>query len=400
VTSQLRENRLKKASPFAFIGVVVSFLSLTVLPLSGCSALPTAGPSAKEVVKEETLNNKKRFDIVDIDWHVLRALALEPKASFYEKFKNYGKPPPPKIGIGDSLAVTIFAAASGGVFAGSQGSDAPQRVALPVQLVGPDGAISVPYAGRIRAAGRLPVEVQHEIERRLDGKAIEPQAIVTIVKSVSDTATVSGEVVAGARIPLSLNGEHLLDLMAAAGGARAPLYDTFVRLSRGGATVTIPMERLVSDPAENIYAWPGDVLTVVRTPQSFTVLGATSKNAEVGFGAERLSLIEAVAKAGGLVDERADPNGVFLFRYEPASIVSTLHTDNLGTGPNGSSPIVYRLDLRDADAYFLAQQFPVENKDVLYVANAPSSDLRKFFGLLGTLTGPVLTGFAAKGAVR
>lgn len=399
MTSQWRENRLKKLGALGFGALAVFFVFPVVLPLSGCSTLPTAGPSASEVVKEDVFDNKRRFDVVNVDWRVLRALALEPKASFYEKFKGYGKPPPPRIGIGDSLAVTIFAAAGGGVFAGSENSGDSQVIALPVQRVGSDGAISVPYAGRVPAAGHLPVQVQHEIQRRLASKAIEPQAIVTIVKSVGDTATVSGEVVAGARIRLS-DGERLLDLIAAAGGARAPLYDTFVRLSRGGTTLTIPMERLVSDPSENIYAWPGDVLTLVRVPQSFTVLGATGRNAEVNFGAERLSLIEAVAKAGGLLDQRADPNGVFLFRYEPSKVVSRLHIDNLRTGPEGSSPVVYRLDLRDPDAYFLADRFPVENRDVLYVANAPSSNLQKFFGLLGTLTGPVLTGFAAKGAVH
>ncbi|HEV2303039.1 MAG TPA: polysaccharide biosynthesis/export family protein [Stellaceae bacterium] len=361
--------------------------------LVGCAALPTAGPSAKEVVKQEIVRHRRRFDLVDIDRQVVGVLSARPRASFYERFSGYGKPPPATIGIGDALAVTLWEGAAGGLFATS---DPPpggsQSVAIPVQVVGPDGGISVPYAGRVPVAGRLPVEVQHEIERRLGGKAIEPQAIVTLAKSVTDSATVSGEVVSGARLPLSLNGERLLDLIAAAGGAKSPVYDTFVRLSRGGVTVTIPMERLVSHPAENIYAWPGDVLTLVRVPQSFTAFGATGRNAEVEFEARRLSLIKAIAKAGGLVDQRADPEGVFLFRYEPAAIVEALHTRNLETGPGGSSPVVYRLDMRDADAYFLAQRFRIENNDVLYVANAPLTDLQKFFTLLNTLTGPVITG--------
>jgi polysaccharide export outer membrane protein len=361
--------------------------------LFGCAALPTAGPSASEVVKQEVVRHRQRFDLVDIDRHVVSVLAGRPKASFSERFGNYGKPPPAKIGIGDAVAVTIWEAMPGGLFATSDATTGSlQPVRLPVQAVGPDGAISVPYAGRVPVAGRLPADVERDIEKRLAGKAIEPQAIVTVAKSVTDTATVSGEVVSGARLPLALNGERLLDLIAAAGGAKSPVYDTFVRLSRDGVTATIPMERLVSHPAENIYAWPGDVLTLVRAPQSFTAFGATGRNAEVAFDAEHLSLIEAIAKAGGLVDQRSDPEGVFLFRYEPAATVEALRTGDLKTGPGGSSPVVYRLDMRDADAYFLAQRFPVENKDVLYVANAPLTDLQKFFTLLNTLTGPVITG--------
>ena len=52
-------------------------------------------------------------------------------------------------------------------------------------------------------------------------------------------------------------------------------WTSFVRLSRDGVTVTIPMERLVSDPSEDIFAQPGDVLTLVLTPQTYSVLGAT-----------------------------------------------------------------------------------------------------------------------------
>ena len=76
-------------------------------------------------------------------------------------------------------------------------------------------------------------------------------------------------------------------------------------------TATIPMEALVSDPAENIYAYPGDVLTLVRLPQSFTVFGATGLNTQVNFTAERMTLVEALAKGGGLQDLRSDPGGVF-----------------------------------------------------------------------------------------
>ena len=192
---------------------------------------------------------------------------------------------------------------------------------LPDQVVTPDGAISVPFAGRVRAAGRTPLQVQEKIQQSLAEKAIEPQAIVTISKTVTNTATVSGEVVSGARVPLSVGGDHLLDVIAAAGGAKAPVYETFVRLSRGGVTATIPMDQLVSDPAENIYAWPGDVLTLVEVPETFSVFGATTQNTEVPFGAEKISLDEALAKAGGLQDLRADPQGIFLFRFEPSRVV-------------------------------------------------------------------------------
>jgi polysaccharide export outer membrane protein len=367
--------------------------------LAGCSALPTSGPTASDIVKQEIQGNRTRFDLVDIDENVVRALAAAPHESFQARFKKYGKPPEPTIGVGDVLSVSIWEAAGGGLFGASPTehvSAGSRSVTIPDQVVTQDGAISIPFAGRIKAAGLKPVQVQREIEERLAGKAIEPQAIVVVAKSLTNTATVTGEVIGGARVPLSLKGDRLLDLIASAGGARAPVYETFVRLSRDGVTATIPMETLVSNPAENIYAQPGDVLTLVRLPQSFTVFGATGTNTQVNFTAQHMTLVEALAKSGGLQDQRSDPAGVFLFRYEPPPVINKLGRPVLATGPEGTTPTVYRLDLSDARSYFFAQRFPVEDKDILYVANADLDELQKFFTLLNTLTGPVITGIVVK----
>ncbi|MBV8889023.1 MAG: polysaccharide biosynthesis/export family protein [Alphaproteobacteria bacterium] len=367
--------------------------------LAGCSMLPTSGPTVSDVQHQEVKDNQTRFDLVDIDDKVVATLLAEPVESFHARFKKYGKPPRPKIGIGDTVVVSIWEAAGGGLFGASATdhvSAGSRSVIIPEQVVGDDGAISVPFAGRVPVANRFPLQVQHEIEQRLAEKAIEPQVIVTVIKSVTNTATVTGEVVSGARVPLTLKGDHLLDLVAAAGGAKAPVYETFVRLSRDGITATIPMETLVADPAENIYAQPGDVLTLVRTPQSISVFGATGTNAQVNFLGERMTLVEALAKAGGLQDMRSDPAGVFLFRFEPPKVVRALGRAPLATGPDGTSPVIYRLDLSDAKSYFLAQRFPVEDKDIIYVANAELNELQKFFTLLNTLTGPVITGIVVK----
>ncbi len=380
----------------------VAVMGLLACVMAGCSALPTAGPTASDVRSQEVKDNQTRFDLVDIDDNVVAAVLAEPRESLHARFKKYGRPPQPKIGVGDFVAVSIWEAAGGGLFSASPTehvSAGSRSVTIPEQVVGRDGGISVPFADRVPVAGRLPVEVQRTIEERLAGKAIEPQVIVTVTKSLTNSATVTGDLVSGSRVPLSLKGDRLLDLIAAVGGAKAPVYETFVRLSRDGVTATIPMESLVADPAENIYVQPGDVLTLVRLPRSFTAFGATGANAQFPFTSEKMTLVEGLAKAGGLQDLRSDPAGVFLFRFEPPRIVSSLGRPQLHTGPDGSSPLVYRLDLRDAKSYFLAQRFPLEDKDIIYVANADLNELQKFFTLLNTLTGPVITGVVVKGVV-
>lgn len=171
---------------------------------------------------------------------------------------------------------------------------------MPEQVVARNGTITIPYAGLIVAAGRTPAEVQRAIVARLAKKAIEPQVLVVDRGGPAHTVAVTGAVVHGARIPLSLAGDRVLQVIAEAGGARAPVHDLFVRLSRGDVTATLPLDLLVKEPAENVYVWPGDVITLIRLPQTFSVFGATKINAQIPFGAATLNLSQALGKMHGL----------------------------------------------------------------------------------------------------
>jgi len=264
-------------------------------------------------------------------------------------------------------------------------------IVVPDQVIGADGAISVPYVGRVPVADSTPLQVQETIEQRLAEQIVQPQAIVTVTKSTSDSATFFSDQATGARVPLSAGGKRLLDVIVTAGGSKSTFYDTSVRLSRNGQTAAIPMTALVSDPQENIYVWPGDIIALVQKPDRFSVFGATTNNTEVPSGADRLNLAQAIATAGGLQDQRADPDGVFLFRFEPPSVVNALGVPDLANRSGGSSPVLYRLDLRQVGGYFLAERFAVEDDDLIYVANAPMTDLQKFFTLIGTITGPMIS---------
>ena len=169
-------------------------------------------------------------------------------------------------------------------------------------------------------------------------------------------------------------------MIAAAGGVRAPVNETFVELSRGSTTSRVPLSRIIANPEENIYLHPNDVLTMVRDPQKFIAYGATGQNAEIPFEADGITLAEALAKAGGLNDNRSDPQGVFVFRYEVAPIARSLRPALPGQ-PRTLTPIVYRLNLTDANSLFLEQGFRIANRDLIYVSNAPSTDVQKVFNI-------------------
>jgi polysaccharide export outer membrane protein len=271
---------------------------------------------------------------------------------------------------------------------------------IPDQMVSRDGTISVPYAGRIPVVGLTPSEVEQTVVQRLTGKAIEPQALVTLTRNVSNSVTVTGEVTTGARVPLTAKGDRVLDVVASAGGVRGSVHDTFVRLTRSNNTVTVPMEEILANPQENVFMRPGDILTLVKEPQSFTAFGALLKNSVIPFDTIGLTLEEGVAKAGGLMDSKSDPDGVFLLRFEPPSIVHELAPERDLDRRERLIPVVYRLSLRDAKSYFLARSFRMRDKDVLYVANSTGAELQKFLNLIGTVTSPVISGVSIAGAVR
>lgn len=367
------------------------------LAVAGCSYLPSQGPSASDVVSGGATSAEvaPRYLVVNLDRRAIDILKKEPNLSLSGRFGRRGGAGSSVIGIGDSVSVTVWEAASGGLFSSASinGVTAGSHsAAIPEQVVGRDGDITIPYAGRIRVAGSTTAQVERAVVSRLQGKAIEPQALVTVTRNLSNTVTVTGEVTNGARVPLSAGGDRVLDVIAAAGGIRAPVPEVFIDLSRGGATAKVPMQALLNHPEENIYVRPRDVLTVVREPQTFTVFGSAGRNALVPFDAIGITLEEAVAKAGGILDSSADPAGIFLFRSERAAVARELDPAYPIDPADRVVNVVYKINLRDAATYFLARNFAIRNKNVICVAAAPAMELYKAMQLFITLTQPALTG--------
>jgi polysaccharide export outer membrane protein len=386
----------------------IIFLAVATL-LTDCSALPTSGPLASEVASQEkTQGTLGGFILVDVDERVASISASQPRESLKRVFTG-GRPPPDlRVGVSDSVLVTIWEAAAGGLFSAAPsalGASAGSRTAtIPEQVVARDGTIEVPYAGRIKVAGLTPAQIEQEIVNALTHKAIEPQVVVTISKNLSNTVTVGGEVSGGGaqgqRVPLTTKGDRILDVIAAAGGMRVPSTDAFIRLTRGRQTVSVAYNAILAHPEENIYAMPGDVITVVRDPQTFTAFGGTGRNAQVPFDAAGITLEEAIAKAGGLLDYRADPAGIFLLRFEPTTLVTELVPGRILPSQGDLVPVVYQLNMRDANSFFLARSFPMRDKDMLYVANSASDPWQKALGLFGTVMAPATFGASVYGAVK
>ncbi len=373
----------------------------TALSVDACSILPGSGPSREDISESGTAtagDPDKAFAFIEVDDFSLDVLAKRASPGLRGYFGDYRPPATQPIGVGDALQITIWEAASGGLFSAPVAdrlSPGPRSATIPDQVVGRDGSVTVPYAGRIEVAGRTQQQVEAVIIERLKGKAIEPQVLVNVSRNVSNSVTVSGEVANGARVPLTLRGDRIMDVIASAGGYRSPVHETFVSLTRGQRTARAPIQALLDNPGENIYVRPGDILTVERSLRTFTVAGATGANALVPFDARGITLEEAIGKSGGLQDMRADPEGVFVLRFEPIQLAREYPYVSPTLLSKGAVPVAYHLNLRDPKAMFQARRFAMRDKDILYVSNSPVTEAGKFFELLGMVTQPAFNGAAA-----
>jgi len=369
--------------------------------VAGCAWMPANGPAGEDVRAGQRDPEGLPYALVKVTPEVERVLAANaPRLG--AMFRDSRPAKPITFGVGDVVSVTIFEAAAGGLFIPSEAGVRPGNfVALPNQSVDTAGNISVPYAGTVRAAGRTQVQVQQDIVDALKNRAIEPQVVVSTVVQNSSLISVLGDVNQPARFPANSNAEHILDTITRAGGPKSQGYDSWVMLEREGRRDTVPLGALLYEPAaNNIWAHPNDTIFLYREPQTFVAFGATSlantttgSQGQYNFDAWRISLAEAVGKAGGLSDILAEPANVFLYRGETREVAEQLGID-LSKFAGPIIPVIYNVNFRDPAGYFLATRFQMRNKDVLYVSNATSVQVAKaleYFRLVvATVNDPIV----------
>jgi polysaccharide export outer membrane protein len=374
----------------------LAWLVPAVLMIPACGELPSTGPIAGQILASgeaaptpvpgsPAADVDSRYAIVDVNQASLTAMDSFHAPSLVQRFGDNAPAPSEQVGIGDVVAVSIWESGTG-LFASSDTTGTVQgahNVTLPPQVVDQRGTITVPYAAKpIRAAGRTPTQIATAIQSALATQASQPQALVTIPQSASASASVLGDQTGAARVPLNIKGDRLLDVIAQGGGVRSLPAETFITLTRAGASETVALTTILQNPAENIYVQPGDTIYVTRHPQTFTALGAVTASGELPIDQDPFTLAQGVGRAGGLSDRAADASAVFVFRFESRAVFRTMRPNSPLLETRTPVPVVYRLSFEDPHGYFYAQQFKLRSHDMIYVANASSVEFLKFLSVV------------------
>ena len=203
---------------------------------------------------------------------------------------------------------------------------------LTVQVpVRPDGMISMPPVGDVRAAGLTPQELKAVLEKELMKyvKAPTVSVIVTAVNSfkvfvlgggVSGTAAAPGATASGA-ITLKRN-TTLLQFLAQIGSLQnADLNNSFVL--RDGQKLGADFYKLIikGDASQDVQLRPNDVIFI---PDNFEkrirVVGKVKMPTVVQYR-EGMTTLDAILSAGGFT-EFADPNDVTVVRKKGERIIN------------------------------------------------------------------------------
>jgi polysaccharide export outer membrane protein len=360
--------------------------------LCSCASLPRSGPSTSEVQAA----SKSGISIVDVDAAVARHLLETRPTTLFSDLFSATRGSGEVVGPGDVLEVSVWEAPPAVLFSSAVKDAAPQSNAsvapssattFPPQMVGRDGSIYMPFAGKTPAAGKSLEDIESAITGKLQGKANQPQVLVRLVANNTAYVTVVGEVTKSTRVALTPRGECLLDALAAAGGTTRPVEKTTLQVTREATVYALPLDTIIRDPRQNIVLRSGDVVTALYQPSSFTAMGATGKSDEINFESQGISLAQALARAGGVIDSRSNAEGVFIFRFESGDANQLINGRTLPQ--KDKMPVIYRINLKDPRSIFVAQSFPMKDKDILYVANAPAAELQKFLNLLVSTIYPI-----------
>jgi len=343
----------------------IFFLAIATSLLQGCISTPGMPVFASKYTKRlAPAVPGKDFKLVTLDQKIIsriprvRKIPSTPARARGTGGYNY------RIGPQDILSITVWDHPELTIPAGEFRSPTAAG-----HKVDNQGYFFFPFAGRVKASGRTTEQVRMDLQQKLAKYITNPQVGVSIAAYRSQRAYISGEVLKPGVFEINDTPLTVRDAIAKAGGLRNLVRDTsreaaeYALLARHNKQkILIDLDALLrkGDERQNYVLRGGDALHIAERDRNekVFVMGEVKKPGTIRLNRFDVSLAEALSDAGGINEDTANPQGIFVVRKERPQ-------DKLAT--------VYQLQLNGVHSMLLAEQFTIRKRDIVYVTAAPIS---------------------------
>lgn len=361
-------------------GLRLTLAGLVLLGMTGCVIAP-GGHMERRVDESASVDLSDQVDIEAITPQLLQRIqrqrpeAQAQPASLRRMIDEYDY----QVGPGDILSIIVYDHPELTIPAGAERSAAEAG-----NIIRSDGTIFYPFLGRISVAGKTTDEIRLQLARGLSQYLTDPQVDVFVAEFNAKKVYVTGAVGSPGSLPITNVPLTIVDAISAVGGPTGDAYWHELTLIRDGEEEQLSLFAILSegDQTQNRLLRDGDQLHLPSGDnQGVAMLGQVNSPGNLRMNRERLSLTDALSRAGGINEQRGDASGIFVLRPKP------LGSAKLAT--------VYQLDVSDATAYMMASKFPLEASDVVYVTTAPLARWNRVISLLLpslTLPGDISSG--------
>jgi len=305
-------------------------------------------------------------------------LASDRGTSSKQELLSY-KPSDYRIGANDLLYITVWDHPELTAPSGPQ-----QQIDANGRLVRPDGTLFYPYIGNVQAAGKTIEELRRNIAQRLTNYIDSPQVDVSILRFGSQRVVVSGAFNTAGEVPLTTAPMTIVQAIGQAGVDTDTADLTGLVLKRDGREYMLNVDSLnrADSWLNQIYLKDGDQLHLPYNDQKKVyVLGEVTLPQAMTFKATSLNLMDALGSAGGVRQDTADGDAIYVIRG----------AENIAT----EKAKVFQLAAASPTAFALAKHFPLQPQDIVFVGPANITRWNRFISGLLPSASIVGTGAAA-----
>lgn len=223
------------------------------------------------------------------------------------------------------------------------------------KVVDENGDLYYPYVGSIHVADKTVSEVRTDLTRELSKYFKKVKLDIRVLSFQAHRVAVVGEIVRPGVQTMNETPLTVAEAITRAGGSTKDSDFANVALARDGKLYKLDVQSMYEKglTTQNLLLKDGDVLNVGDQKDSKVfVMGEANRQQAIQINKGRMTLSQALAEASGVDFNTSRPGDIYVIR------AGDMH------------PEIFQLDAESPDAMILADQFPLQAHDTLFIGTA------------------------------